>query len=135
MIQAAGTLADNLLQKWSKSEGEPDAQTEKIGDVMKCHYDDLREGLTVRQVKILKCLRDTVHEPRVLPIRREVYPELQMDVQEAKRFDNEFKYRLEYLTVLGLARHAGASEYALTNLGALFLQEAKTRKDYKPVLL
>ena len=124
-----------MFAKWTKNDKKAESEMPKMREIVSPHYDDLRGALTVRQVKILKFLHINVdHEPRVLPIRRYVYPDLQMNEAEAHRFDNEFKYRLEYLRALGLVSRVGTSEYALTNLGSAFLLEAKDR-GYPGVIL
>ena len=135
IVEAAASFGTALLKRWKRSDPQDPVQAEGIRTAVKSHYDDLQAGVTVRLAKILKFLRDSDIEPRVLPIRRFVYSDLQLDVEEARRFDNEFKYRLEYLTAIGLIRRMGASEYALTNLGAAFLEEAKSRGDYAAAML
>ena len=135
IIQAAAGLAGSLWGKWGGSHAHPTPQETKIREIAKSHYDALRGGLTVKMVRILKFLRDTDLEPRVAPIRSHIFPDLHLSAVEASHFDNEFKYRLEFLCALGLARRMGTPEYTLTNLGAAFLQEAKDRSDFKAAML
>ena len=68
-------------------------------------------------------------------IRSKVYPLLNLTPKEIESaFDDEFKYRLEFLRLNGVVRNTPLTdEYGITLLGKAFLKEARGRKDYENV--
>ena len=133
IIQSAATLGGALISKW-RGEPETDNTQVKIREVIKPNYDYFRITLTETLVAILHALEVSNYDMPVSHLRQRVYPDLRLDRDVQDRFDNEFKYRVEFLRMLGLLQLIGTSEYTISHLGIAFLREARARGDHQRVL-
>src|SRR5689334_8530155 len=123
----AGTLLNKVLEPGYHKDDKSAAAATKV---MSKAYDTLRTDLTDGLVRVLKLLENGENLP-YSDIRMRVYPSLKLTPEFTTPFDEEFKYRLEFLRLHGLLMKVGSGpEYTITKLGQAFLQEARGRRDY-----
>jgi hypothetical protein len=127
LVTASGNLVGGLLGRGGRSASPDPTIDERAEKVAADFYDQLRTSITDSCFKAMLFLESGENE-RVSLILSAVYPEspkTQSDVVSL-----EFRYRLEYLRLLGLITLVGGSEYTISCLGAHFIEQARRRRDY-----
>jgi hypothetical protein len=101
--------------------------------VAKKSYEILKRNVSggcARLLKILETASFTESLLRPNMIREKLYPSIMLSSQDLNKFDDEFRYRLEYLRLNGLVELVSNTEYGISRLGLAFLAEARRRRDY-----
>ena len=129
LVTAGGSLIGKLLEVGGRySRNDPEAD-KKAGDVTAQLYDTLKQQITDGSFEILLKLESGENQTPFQIVRR-MYPSLSLDREMENLFMGEFRYRLEYLKIIGLLTMVGGSEYAITRVGSAFVEEARKRRDY-----
>jgi hypothetical protein len=129
IITAASKAAPSIFDRFTG----PRSKDAKIQKVISEKYADLKNLVTPPCVKLLKYAEDgTYHD--VKQFRIHLYPGLTFEERiKEEAFDHEFEYRLRYLVATGFFTHA-TGEYYISRLGAAFLAEARTARDFREIL-
>jgi hypothetical protein len=130
IITAAASIGTSIFEGWSKSTKKED---EKLDKIITENYEKLRSHITDPCTRILKRSED--RQNHVLSdLRDAAYPEIKFSAYtDEKQYNEQFKYRLNYLQLVGVMFQAGG-DYFITPLGMAFMREARNRKDYFDVL-
>jgi hypothetical protein len=126
IVTASGGLAKVLLQKVLEMAGRssPDAETEKVVSNV---YEKVADAVSPNSLRALVVLQDigAFQLPEQIAERAQKLASRQEP--NGKPFEPDITYRLRYLCLLGLAR-VGTSDFALTRLGAAFIEQARRDK-------
>jgi hypothetical protein len=130
IITAIASLGTSFSERFVGGSRQVD---EKIFQIVKEHYDELRQHLTDPCVQILKKAEDGQnHNLEVL--REAVYPNQAFSsYQDERIFNSEFDYRLRYLQLVGVLAQVGG-DYFITHTGMAFLRQAREKRDYFKIL-
>jgi hypothetical protein len=118
IVTASGGVINKLLELAGKS--DPPRQAKKTIDKT---YDKLSGVVTTNCVRVLIVLRKTGGKMSEGMILHEVEPMRQRQEPTSQAFENDLKYRMHFLCLLGLVQPT-LSEYAITRLGVAFLAKA-----------
>lgn len=92
-------------------------------------YDTLKNNVSGGCARILRLMEyGSMYYPST--IREKLYPDLALPSAATTPFDNELRYRLEYMRLNGLVVQITGGEYGITRLGLAFLEEARQRRDF-----
>ena len=121
IVSAAGGITVKLLELAGKS--DPTAQAKKTVDKT---YDKLADAVSPNSLRVLLVLQDAgaFQLPEQLVEKAQ---QLATQEPKGKPLESDITYRLRYLCLLGLARQ-GASDFALTDFGAAFIERARRDK-------
>ena len=130
IITAAASVGTSIFEGWSKSSKKVD---EKLDKLVTENYEKLRLHITDPCTRILKRSED--RQNHVLSdLREAAYPGTKFSAYtDEQQFDEQFKYRLKYLQLVGVMSQIGG-DYFITPLGLAFLREARNRKEYFDIL-
>lgn len=131
IVKAAGkylpSIIDNLFKK-------DESAQEKARKVVEDTYVKLRSHITDPLFCILLHLEDGNNQAP-FELRPKVFPNVELGNQTIQRdFDEQFVYRLKFLSLLGLVTMVGGSEYAISRFGLAYINKARELRDYSKVL-
>ncbi|MBO0358614.1 hypothetical protein J0X19_11715 [Hymenobacter sp. BT186] len=121
IIGALATFGAEVFSKYAPGKSETKKEADKAVDEV---YANLVTQITKGNIKALKIL-DKEESQSPEQVREKMYPSIFLVGKQEKEFDGEFRYRLEYLRVLGLTYTHSGTEYSLTALGKSFLNRYK----------
>jgi hypothetical protein len=123
IVTAAGGLAKVTLQKLLELAGRtsPDAETERVISKV---YEKLADAVSPNSLRALIVLQDVGSFQLPEQIAEQAQRLANRQEPKGKPFEPDITYRLRYLCLLGLAR-VGTSDFALTRLGAAFVEQAR----------
>lgn len=134
LIGAGTRLFTTFFEIWSASQ-KPDKKQKAINKWINNNYKSLHESLSSDCVRLLAEL-DGGKTLRLGDLVKVLYPKLSLTNRNLKLFKDEFRYRLEFLTVIGvLCFLPYQRRYKITRLGVAFLEQARAKKDHHKVLL
>src|SRR4051812_42501416 len=126
IVNAAGGLAGGLLQKVLARAGGTSHEDEAVKVISKV-YEKVADNVSPNSLRVLVAL----HQSGAFQL-----PEQILEVAQAaatrqeptgRPLEDDITYRLRYLCLLGLVR-LGATDFALTDLGAAFIEHARNDK-------
>ncbi len=134
LISTAAKLFDTFIEMWNTSQ-KVDNKQRKVKNWISENYNSLRASLSENCVKLLAAV-DNGKRLRVGDFLKILYPKHKLDKRSLSLLKNELHYRLEFLVLIGVLRHLSTIQrYEITRLGVAFLELARAKKDYGPVLL
>jgi hypothetical protein len=120
-----------LVESWSGSRSK-DKKQARVDSWLKKNYDKLHDAVTDDSVRLLANV-EFGHGLTIKSGRKLLYPNTGLSTGKLKLLDQEFRYRLEFLVLLGLLQR-GMRDYRITRLGVAFLAMARTEGHYETVL-
>ena len=124
VVAAIVTASGGLLQSVLETFGHSPEPSDSARKVIRKTYDQLAAEITANSLRVLIALKQAGSNKA--PSQLSSVVQAMSDRQEpgGRPFENDLTYRLKYLCLLGLAQPVGGSEFALTHLGAAFIQKA-----------
>jgi hypothetical protein len=122
IVTAAGGLLQKVLELAMQARAD-----DKAGKVVSKVYDKVSDAVTPNSLRALIVLRDVgaFQTPRQVATQARALAKRQEP--DGQAIEGDITYRLKYLCLLGLVRQ-GSTDYALTNLGAAFIDKASQDK-------
>lgn len=134
LIAAGAKLFKTFIQVWSTSRGIDNTQ-KKVKKWISANYDSLHDCLSTDSVNLLADI-DGGKRQGLADFINVLYPKHRLRKRALGLLQREFRYRLEFLVLLGVLRHLPAIGcYELTRLGVAFLEQARAKRHYRKVLL
>jgi hypothetical protein len=134
LIGAGAKLFKTFIQVWSTSRGIDNTQR-RVKNWISANYDSLHDCLSTDSVKLLAEI-DGGRRQGLEDFINVLYPKHRLRKRALGLLRREFRYRLEFLVLLGVLRHLPAiSRYELTRLGVAFLAQARAKRHYRKILL
>jgi hypothetical protein len=136
-VTAGAKMLTTFVQEWNASRA-PDKDQEKLGNWLKkkdnktkkSNYDALREALSDDSVRLLDHI-DSGKRLRVGDFYNVLYEKYDLTRKGVELVKKEMKYRLNYLSALGLIRPLPSIwRFQITRLGVAFLAEARARRHF-----
>jgi len=111
LITAGLKVGAWLFERWPRSKNEQDRAREYV----RSNYDTFHGALSDNSVRVLSLLEDSQMR-RLVEVRRHLYPDSSFGSrEESDRIDAEFKYRLQFLEMIGVVAHP-MDEYYISQL-------------------
>jgi hypothetical protein len=134
LISTAAKLFGTFIEMWDASQ-KVDNKQKKVNKWISENYYSLRAFLSENCVKLLAAVEGGKRF-RGGDFLKVLYPKHKLDRRSLVLLKNELHYRLEFLVLIGVLRHLPSIQrYEITRLGVAFLELARAKKDYGPVLL
>jgi len=132
IISTAADVGIAIFEKWTSPESDAKKIKKKTA-FMKKHYNELRGMLSKNCMRVLKKMEDG-QSRRVEELIVQVYSDFKgFGNEEKQRLKGEFEYRLNYMEQMGVIVKP-KREYFITELGILFINVAREKKDYPEIL-
>jgi hypothetical protein len=122
IIRASGGLIQKVLELTLKP--SPDKEAEKVLSKV---YDKVAPAVTPNSLRVLRVLQEAGAYQTPKQIAGPAQRLASRQEPGGEPFEPDITYRLRYLCLLGLV-HAGAADFALTKLGAAFIESARRDK-------
>jgi hypothetical protein len=123
VITAGGGLLQTLLELAGRS--SPDAQAERA---MLDAYEKVADAVSPNSLRALVVLQEIGSFSLPGEIAERAQARASRQEPSGKPFEPDITYRLRYLCLLGLVR-VGTSDFALTRLGAAFIEHARRDRE------
>lgn len=124
IVKAAGGVIQKVLEL--ARERSPDRDAEKALSKV---YDKVAEAVSPNSLRVLIVLQEIGSFSEPEQIVEEAQQLADRQEPNGRPLESDISYRLRYLCLLGLA-HKGTSDFALTRLGAAFIDKAR-RDNYR----
>jgi hypothetical protein len=126
IVSAAGGVISTIIGRISRTGDSPEQS--KANQVIDKTYDKLRDEMTDNNVRVLVILESgenlAPHQAHSKILRK-----FDSDVE----IEEDLRYRMKFLCLLGLLTPVGGSEFAITKLGLSYITKAKQLRDYHNV--
>lgn len=121
VVSASGGLLEKAMELWGKGDPNEAAKRTVAGA-----YSKLASEITTSSLRILIVLKQVGSNQSPFQVRTQVQAIAKKQEPTGSDFEEDLTYRLKFLCVLGLVQPVGGSEFALTQLGAAFIQKASS---------
>jgi hypothetical protein len=123
IVKASGGLLQEVLKR-STSAGEQATQ------VISKTYEKVAPAITTNSLRVLIVLKQEGSSLMPEQILVRVSALAKRQEPDGARYESDLEYRLKFLSVLGLVQQVGGLEFALTHLGAAFI-DASQRDSFR----
>lgn len=125
VVAAIVTASGGVLQQVLKLFGSSPSPSDHAKKVIVKTYDKIVSEITTNSLRVLIALKNSGSNQAPEQLFSVVRPMAKRQESNGRPFENDLTYRLKYLCLLGLVQPVGGSEFALTHLGAAFIQRAR----------
>jgi hypothetical protein len=131
IITSAAKVGPSIFQHFMGRTANVEKEVQKL---VSAKYPELKSCLTLSLMKLLK-FGEYGDYHTVQEFRKHLYPTMTFSARKKEEaFDQEFKYRLNFLVATGFFTISQGGEYYITQLGAGFLREARNQREFIDVL-
>jgi hypothetical protein len=99
--------------------------SEQAKRVIKKTYDTLAREITTNSLRVLLALKTAGSNQSQHQIRSVVERMRERQEPDSQSYESNLEYRLKFLCLLGPVQMVGGREFALTHLGAAFIDKAR----------